>query len=315
MEQIQRRHTLSKNAYRGALGAALVVIAALACGSAPAETQTAPTAAPLVATTENPIESVPIPIFATATQVAELPAPIFTVAVIVDMHSEPVTREQAQTVIGEASKFLLPLASINLLMTDFVEDSDGGSTNDMVSRYINSHAAVLPNGFVIFSFGEGGQAKLSGGYSYAIFGPVGFKNAFVSPMTGAGQIYVAIIHFSHKYSACGYGGSDSAQSSTSLDGECRNQPGTACIQHNGYSMCSDSLGHLYASTPTYFISSTIVHELMHPFSPGGDKNHYSTPECNTRMGYPEQFHDLQEDQYHNGLCPYVYEEFYRSFQP
>ena len=107
-------------------------------------------------------------------------------------------------------------------------------------------------------------------------------------------MYVAVVHFGHKYAACGYGSSETVQSGTALDGECRNQPGMACAQHNGYSMCSDSVPHLYASTPTYFVSSTIVHELLHPFSPGGDLDHYNTPECNTRMGYPPQFFDLQE---------------------
>jgi hypothetical protein len=311
---------LTMRGFRGTIATALVVLTAGACGSPgtptlPAAARTALTATPPVATTATLIESAPIPIFATASQVAAQPTPVFTVAVIVDMRSEPVRREQAQGVIGEASGFLSSLTSIDLLMTDFVEDGGGGSTNDMASRYINAHPGALPNGIVVFSFGDDGQAKAYGGYNYALAGPAGYKNAFVSPVTGDGQIYVAVVHFSHKYAPCGYGGSDTLQSTVSLDGECRNQPGTACVQHNGYSMCSDSAGHLYASRPTYFISSTIIHELMHPFSPGGDKDHYSTPECNTRMGYPAQFHDLQEAQYHNDLCPYVFDEFYRSYQP
>jgi hypothetical protein len=322
---------LKMNALRGAAGAALVVIAALACGSSPDETLLVSTAGlPTVPTeTESPVdsktESPPLPasttettsppIAPTVTQPADQQAPAFGVAVIVDTQSEAVGRDQAQAVIGEASRFLRALTPIDLVMTDFVEDPGGGSSSDIASRYIGSHATGLPSGLVIFSFGDAGQAKSAGGYSYAISGPAGFRNPFVSPVTGGSQIYVAVVHFSHKYAPCGYGTSESVQQTTSINGECRNQPGTACVQQNGYSMCSDSVGHLYASTPTYFAASTIVHQLVQLFSPGGDKDHFSTPECNTRMGYPRQFHDLQEDQYHNGLCPYVYEEFRKSFQP
>jgi hypothetical protein len=230
-----------------------------------------------------------------------------SVAVIVDTGSEAVTREQAQGVAQEANKLLRQLTPFGLEITDFVEDK-GGSTNDMASRFIASQAA-LPDGIVIFSFGDGNQAKLYGGYSYALDAPHDFRNSFVSPVAGGGQIYVAVVHFSHKYAACGYGGSETVQGTHSLDGECRNQPGTACVQQNGYSMCANAIGNLYMSTPTYFPASTIIHELLHPFAPGGDKDHYGTPECNARMGYPAGFFDLQESQYHNDLCPDIYQHF------
>jgi hypothetical protein len=239
----------------------------------------------------------------------------FTVAVLADIRSQPVTREQAQAVISESSKLLRQLTPYGIEMTDFVEESGGGSTNDMASRYVMSQAAALPNGIVIFSIGDGGQAKLTGGYSYALAGPSGFHNSFVSPVMGASQIYVAVVDLSYKYAACGYGGSDTVQSTTALAGECRNQPGTPCVQQNGYSMCADAVGNLYMSSPTYYAASTIIHQLLHPFAPGGDLDHYNTPECNTRMGYPPAFFDLQESQYHNDLCPYVYDEFAKDHQP
>jgi hypothetical protein len=37
-------------------------------------------------------------------------------------------------------------------------------------------------------------------------------------------------------------------------------------------------------------------------------DHYNTPECNSRMGYPAGFFDLQESQYHNGSVQ-TYAEF------
>jgi len=115
--------------------------------------------------------------------------------------------------------------------------------------------------------------------------------------------------------ACGYSGADNVQSTVSLAGECRGQTGIACVSHNGYSMCSNAVGNLYTSTPTYAVSSMIVHGLLHNFGPAGDKDHYATPECNARMGYPAGFYDLQEGEYYNGLCPFVYEEFTKSYQP
>ena len=134
-------------------------------------------------------------------------------------------------------------------------------------------------------------------------------------MFGADQIYLVILDFNYKYAACGYGDSDTLQSPVSLGSECRNRPGTACVQHNGYSMCADVAGDLYSSTPMSFAASTLVHHLLSSFSPGGDKDHYATPECNARMGYPEGFYDKQEGQYYNGLCPFVYEDFTNSYRP
>ena len=308
---------LTTHLLRGVPGAAAVLMTILACGTTPAPADAIPTGLPSSGPSAAPADATPLPMTGvpTATQAAAPSNRVFTVAVIVDLQSETVRRDQAQAVIGEASRFLRPLTSFDLVMTDFVEDGGGGSTNEIAGRYVSSHAGALPNGLVVFSFGDAGQAKLLGGYSFTLAGSEGFRNAFSSPVTGSGHIYVAVVHFGHKYAACGYGGSDAVQSKTSLDGECRNQPGTACVQHNGFSMCSDSVAHLYASTPTYFVSSTIVHELLHSFSPGGDRDHYSTAECNTRMGYPAEFFDLQEAQYHNGLCPYVYEDFVNSYQP
>lgn len=312
-----------KHGLRLTLAAALVMTIEAACGSSvPAPGTDQPTVSATTPPTAQ-AESGFAPTLAVETPAA-MPAPagplpqterVFTVAVIVDLQSEAVKFEQAQAVVDEAGAFLQRLSSIDMRMIDFVEDGGGGSTNDMASRYVGSHTQAEPNGLVIFSFGDGGRAKMNGGYGYAISGPTGFRNAFLSPVAGSGQIYVAVVQLSHKYAACGYGGSDAVRSSVALGQECGNRPGTACIPFNGYSMCGDSVGHLYASSPTHFASSTIVHELLHPFSPGGDRDHYDTPECNARMGYPEQYHDLQEAQYHNDLCPYVYDEFARSFQP
>ena len=252
---------------------------------------------------------------APAASVAPAARAYFTAGIVVDTTSEPVTSQQAQSLVGDANAIFLPLTGFGFQMSDFVEDGEGGTTTDMANRYIQSHLAALPNGIIIFSFGDRGDAKLYGGYGYAVEAPAGFHNTFVSPATGDGHIYVAVAHFSHKYAACGYNGQETVQSSVSVDGECRNQPGTACVQHNGYSMCENAVGNLYASTTTYFNATTIIHEFLHPFSPGGNQDHYATPECNQHMGYPAGFFDFQKAEYYNGLCPFVYDNFINSYQP
>lgn len=239
----------------------------------------------------------------------------FKIVVIVDTQSGPVTREQAQSVLTEAGGFLQQFVPINLEMMDFVEDGSGGKPQDIAGRYLASHSPAGPNGILIFSAGEGGQAKLQNGYGFSVSAPSGFRNAFVSPLIGAGQIYVAVVPYGLRYMPCGYGGSDTLPGATSVDGECRDKPGTACVQKNGYSMCSDAAGNLYTSTPTHFTSSMIIHAYLHLFSPGGDNDNYATPECNARMGYPNGFFDLQESQYYNGICPFVYENFLTAYHP
>ena len=250
---------------------------------------------------------------ASATRAA-ISGPDFTVAALVDTTTEQMTREQAQAIIEQASGFLRQFSPIGLSMVDFVSDPAGGSTADMASRYLQPQSAPPPDGIVIFSSGDQNQARHTGGYGYALPLPAGFKNRFVSPAVGDSQIYVAVVDYNYRYMACGYGGSDTVQSTQSLPGECRGQTGLACVTHNGYSMCSNAVGNLYTSTPTYAVSSIVVHGLLHNFGPNGDQDHYATPQCNAHMGYPPNFFDLQESEYYNGLCPFVSEDFTKAFQ-
>jgi hypothetical protein len=300
----------------------LSFIVVIACSLSSSTALPTPTTSSLPLTAAIPIEITPSLAATTASVAPTIPAPVastikayFTVAVIVDTTSELVTRDQAQQLINDTNRFFPQLTSFGFALTDFSEDGLGGSTHDMVNRYIQSHASFLPNGIVVFSFGDSGQAKLSGGYSYSVPGPAGYRNAFVSPVVGGNQIYIAVVHFSHRYAACGYGGADTPRSSVSIGTECRNRPGTACVQRNGYSMCADAVGNLYASTPTYFAASTVIAGFLHPFFSGGKEDYYATPECNAHMGYPQGFFDLQESEYYNGVCPFVYDNFKNSYQP
>ncbi|MGH8247211.1 MAG: hypothetical protein ACREUU_12370, partial [Gammaproteobacteria bacterium] len=116
-----------------------------------------------------------------ATETPAGPAPIanFKAAVIVDTLSEPVTLEEAQSLMADANSIFLALTGFGFEMVDFVEDGAGGTTTDMANRYIQSYASVFPHGVIIFSYGDSGDAKLFGGYGYAVPGAAGFHNTFV----------------------------------------------------------------------------------------------------------------------------------------
>ncbi len=302
--------------------ASVIVLSIIACG----------TSSPAVMTPTSLFEGVASPLASPTLEAGAPPAgttlpaltpsaivssgePEFSVAVIVDTASERVSREQAGAVVEEASDYLREFSPIGLVMTDFAEDGGGGSTADMASRYMTAHAAALPAGLIIFSFGDNAEAKANGGYGFSLPAPAGFQNRFVSALAGANAMYVAVVDYGYKYMPCGYGGSDAVQSTVSLGGECRGQAGTACISTNGYSMCSNAVGNLYTSTPTHAVASAIVHGLLHNFGPNGSQDDYPTPQCKARMGYPEAYFDLQESEYYNGLCPFVYEEFTKAYRP
>jgi hypothetical protein len=243
--------------------------------------------------------------------------------VIVDLDSEPVTYEEAQELVAQASAILGELTGFSYTMVDFVESASPGTVSDLAATYIQDHAGSLPNGIIIFSYGDGDSARTYGGYAFTLPGPPGFQNAFNSPVVGNNQVYISVQHWSHRYAACGYGGSDveTPVQDTSFGGECRNQDGVPCVEMYGYSMCSDAVDDLYASSRTYFGSSVIIHETMHSFGFEGNYDHYGTEQCDTTMAsgtsgrpYAEGF-DHAEFQYYNGMCPHVYDNFVSSYQP
>ena len=247
---------------------------------------------------------------------------VFKLAVLVDLNSEPVTRDQARSLVTEASQILFVLTDFTYQMVDFQETRNVSGMDQMVSDYLAGSPATIPNGIIIFSFGDDNRAKLYGGYSFSHPGPGGFQNAFQSPYAPEGSVYIAVIHFGHRFSQCGYGDSDTPVSSVSIDGECRNQSGIACVPKNGYQMCSNAVDDLYASTPTYFAAATFVHEIMHPFGPGGDRDHYWTRECTASMATGvsrRPYNSLTFDQFESNsyveMCPFVFDNFVNSYQP
>ncbi len=250
------------------------------------------------------------------------PERTFTISVLVDLTSEPVRREQAQAITKEASGILFGLTGFKLAMIDFQEFSTG-TPEEMVRNYLASRPpSTLPNGVILFSFGSGGMARLYGGYSYVVSGPAAFVNRFVSPYGHENDIYIGVIHFSERYSICGYDDTDTLVSDVSIDGQCRNRPGIPCVEKFGYSICSEAVDDLYASTPTYMASSSFVHEFMHPFGPNLAQDHYFSPECTATMlsgisvrPYQAESFSLEEAEFYVNMCPFVFDNFVNSYTP
>lgn len=295
--------------------AAFITIVALAACSSPAE-PTATLQAIQVAPSLESIETETLMAVETAT-LKPTPEPVgyFNIAIIVDTTSEPVSQAEVDAVMADANAILYRITKFGLTLTDFVEDASGSSVDVVTQNYMNTHSDNLPNGIIIFSFGDGDQAKLYGGYAREITAPSGFVNTFNSPLYGTDQMYVAVIHFRHHYAACGYAGTDTIQSAVSSNGECRGQDGLACVEHNGYQICENAVENLYASTASYFTAATLVHEIMHSFAEAGTDAHWGTAACKTAMGWPQDYFDFDQAERYNVMCPYVYDNFVNSYQP
>lgn len=315
----------------------IVVIALVvaACGGDPSglpfgsSTTTAPTTT--AATTTTPVTTT------TATTTTTLPpetttttAPplgVFEVVVIVDLSSEAVTREQAQDLVDTASLIHRGLSGFAVEMVDFVEGFpptvDGTRDLDaLVREYEAAHPGDLPDGFMIFSYGGNDLAAAFGGYTYTIPAPADHDYRFVSTFHPEPIHHIGVVHFGHKYSRCGYAEdstpTDPPIATESIGGECRNQAGTPCVEHNGYSMCITALADLYASTVTFFAASTIVHETMHNFGVDVATDHYGTQACTEFMAGSGSTRPYDPDsdemfQQYAGICPFVYDRFVASY--
>jgi hypothetical protein len=277
-----------------------------------------PTPVPDRGPTPTMTESPPTPMPATPTPSHR---GTFTVAVLVDLDSEPVTREQAEGVINEASRIMAGLTDFTLTMIDFREVHNQGGMGRIVSDYLADPQISIPNGILLFSFGDQNFAKTMGGYSLTHAVP-GYRNPFQAKYVPSGSVYVGVMNYGHKFARCGYGDSEIPIGRVSIGGECRNQPGIACIEKYGYQMCSSSVDDLYASTPTYFISASFVHEMMHPFGPNGNMDHYWSPDCTNAMtsgastrSYNSVAFDLAEADAYVNMCPFVFDNFVNSYHP
>ncbi len=254
------------------------------------------------------------------------PQGVVTMAALVDMSSEPVTMQQAETMVHDASDILFGFTGFVIQMTSFEtveftqEPFPGHPERDRIAYCYVTQKGDLPDSLTVFTYGGNDFAKDVGGYSFVEFAPLGFTNHFTDAQGYNDGIYIIYTHYSHRYAECGYDGEDAPISSTSIGGECRNRPGTACVQHNGYSMCTTAVNNLYASTPGYFGAVNIIHELFHPFGFHGNYDHFGATECTNEMRKLDSAWSpdpdlLERAEQNAGLCPYIPDIFVAGYQP
>ena len=178
-----------------------------------------------------------------------------------------------------------------------------------VSSYLQdfNKAETSPDGILVLT--DDNTAITYGGYSITLPGPPGFVNNYPSPVVENDRVYIAAIHWNHLYASCGYNDSGNHVSDVSINGECRNIPGTPCVQQDDYWVCSTALDLLYMNSD-YFKACTIIHEFLHPFGKEGVYDHYGSSSCIERTGMTSnEAGDLHQFQLNCGMCPDLYDNF------
>ena len=254
------------------------------------------------------------------------PKGIFSFDTLVDLSSESIDIEQTEAIMQDANNILFNLTGFvikinNFVTVDFTEEQpvEFYRRDSIPTCYIAQKTrADIPDGLLVFSYGSENFARTMGGFSYSIKAPPTFKNHFVPPSGSDNLIYVMFSHYSHKYARCGYDETgETIISTVSIGGECRNQPGTACVMNNGYSMCKTAVNDLYATAPNYFSASIIIHEIMHPFGLHGNMDHYGSSICTQEMRkINNSWNPIDgEAEIYNSMCPYVYDNFVAGYRP
>jgi hypothetical protein len=255
---------------------------------------------------------------------------VFRVVVIVDTSSEMVTLNEAGGLIDDASDIHFELSGFELEMIDYVQyEADTTETpnatlrniDGLVTRYLEERPELIPDGFMIFTYGKAEETRARGGLNYIYQADIGHINRFKPTVYDVPTYHVGLVHFGHKYASCGYGPQPEREvvvQNTSFGGECRNQDGIACVENNGYSMCSTRVNDYYASSTTIFAASTIVHETMHNFGIDEGTDHYGTQKCTEAMANSTSARDYDPNDdalgdYYAGICPFVYDNFIDAF--
>jgi Bacterial Ig-like domain (group 2) len=234
----------------------------------------------------------------------------FDVAVLVDSAGPQPASSELDRVMQAAAAKLLEKTGV-VLTPMGVAGVSGPSASAQVQSYLPGRQSAPPEGIVLLS--NDSMSATFGGYSISIAPPFPFQNEYPSPVptVGSSRVYVAVVDFDHMYARCGYDDNLNHISSTSIGGECRNRPGTPCVQVGTQWMCNDALNDLYANHD-YFTGCTVVHEFMHPFGSAGSFDHYGTAQCTQRTGMTAgDAANRVLFQQNCGMCPDVYPLFRR----
>lgn len=242
----------------------------------------------------------------------------FKVLILDDTSSLVVDENLALTLLNEANPILLRLTGFEFQAVAYEQVSPraGETREDMATRYMLEHPETDANGIILFSYGSDDFIRYQlGGYAIATRSLPGVRNTF----GGKDYLPVAVINPEDKYAMCGYNETYQLTSNVSLGGQCRNRPGTACVEHNGYSMCEGAINDLYASTTTYLTAADIVHEFFHGFGYMDVLEDHYNDRCAEKMGWqPLDWNDpqvLNDAQFSVNICPDVIAMFKESYQP
>ena len=129
---------------------------------------------------------------------------VFSFDALVDLSSEPVTLEQTEATMKDASDILFSLTGFVIRLINYgtveitqVIDPDYYIRDSIPPCYISQKTEEIPDSLVIFSYGADNFARTMGGFTYAIEGPTLFKNHFVDAFGSDNLIYVM---FNHRWS-------------------------------------------------------------------------------------------------------------------
>jgi hypothetical protein len=237
------------------------------------------------------------------------------VAVIVDGRAPQTPRADIERVLARASAKLIELRGVGLQLTEIVYGAprageDMLAVRELANTFIaDRRKTTIPDGIVVLT--DEPMARSYGGYSDWATPPFPFRNRFPSPRPelGGDKVYLMVVHFDHMYARCGYNDALEHVSDVAINGECRNKPGTPCVESaNSRWVCSDATGDAY-STPDVFRACTVAHELAHAFGfprAMNEPDHLGTPDCVARVGIVAANPDLAEFQRLCAMCPDVY---------
>jgi hypothetical protein len=188
-----------------------------------------------------------------------------------------------------------------------MRDVGPGSPLGSAQEYLASLGGDLPDG--VLAWAKDANAVDFGGYSTQIIRPEPYANRYPGA-NGSNRVYLAAVHWEHKYSRCGYDASGETRVGTvSSGGECRGQSGLVCVDNGRFWECPGVAGEPYAQ-PDVFTASSVVHEFMHPFGNAGNNDHYGTPACRARLGMSAAAAaDQRLIQEYCGMCPDVFLHF------
>ena len=234
---------------------------------------------------------------------------LFDVVVVVDRSVFPTVSDEdvAETFTRVKARMEAQLG-VTMRLQEIVEIPELGDDKGLFHEALSA-LAELPEGVILFAHGSNCLAELYGGYSTSVE-PVGdYCNEFASPTRGQANIYIAVVDWDHRFSACGYDEEGNLVRSVSANGECRGMNDVPCVWNGEYSICSLDVSHPYA-VPGEFRVATVIHEFLHPFGTNGGLDHYGTAVCVAMMD-GEPLPESPEDYFY--MCPPVLKTFAESY--